>query len=196
MATLLYQGHASCRITTREGAVIYIDPHTGGGYGPLADLVLITHEHWDHNSLELVRQKPGCTVIRAADALTNGIYHSFHAAGVHIEALPAGNQKHSLEECVGYLLTLDGVTLYHCGDTAELPHMAALSARKLDWVLLPVDGIYTMGPEEASRCARLIGARHAIPIHTSLELTYDRTQANQLNYPGKVLLFHGESVEL
>ena len=139
MATLLFQGHASCRLITRTGKVIYIDPFAGEGYDLPADLVLITHEHHDHNDLSKVTQGPDCVVIRSADALAGGQYHSFDAAGIHIQAVPAGNRNHSPKECVGYILTLDGVTLYHAGDTSTMPHMGVLSPRKLDWVLLPVD---------------------------------------------------------
>ena len=47
---LLYMGHASLRITTAEGKVIYIDPFVGNGYEPAADLILVTHAHFDHNA--------------------------------------------------------------------------------------------------------------------------------------------------
>ena len=80
MATLLFQGHASCRVTTRSGAVIYIDPFAGEGYDLPADLVLITHEHPDHNDLGKVTLKPDATVIRSADALAGGQYHTFDVA--------------------------------------------------------------------------------------------------------------------
>lgn len=196
MATLLFQGHASCRLITRTGKVIYIDPFAGEGYDLPADLVLITHEHHDHNDLSKVTQGPDCVVIRSADALAGGQYHSFDAAGIHIQAVPAGNRNHSPKECVGYILTLDGVTLYHAGDTSTMPHMSVLSPRKLDWVLLPVDGVYNMDPAEASTCARRIGGKHTIPIHTDPSYAYDRTQADRLNCPGKFLLEHGRSIEL
>ena len=157
MATLLFQGHASCRLVTRAGKVIYIDPFAGEGYDLPADLVLITHEHYDHNELSKVTQGPDCVVIRSADALEGGQYHSFDIAGVHIQAVPAG---------------------------------------KLDWVLLPVDGVYNMDPAEASTCARRIGGKHTIPIHTDPSNEYNRTQADRLNCPGKFLLEHGASIEL
>ena len=164
MATLLFQGHASCRITTRSGAVIYIDPFAGEGYDLPADLVLITHEHGDHNDLSKVTLKPDGVVIRSADALAGGQYHNFDAAGVHIQTVPAGNRNHDPKECVGYILTMDGITLYHAGDTSTMPHMSVLAPRKLDWVLLPVDGIYNMDPAEASTCAKRISGKHTIPI--------------------------------
>ena len=51
MAELLYQGHGSFRICTAAGAVIYVDPFAGDGYDRAADLVLVTHEHYDHNQV-------------------------------------------------------------------------------------------------------------------------------------------------
>ena len=52
--TLLYQGHASLRIETAEGKTIYIDPFSGEGYEKAADLILMTHDHYDHNAPEKV----------------------------------------------------------------------------------------------------------------------------------------------
>ena len=178
MATLLFQGHASCRITTRAGAVIYIDPFAGEGYDLPADLVLITHEHHDHNDLSKVTLKPDAVVIRSADALAGGQYHTFdNVAGIRVQTVPAGNRNHDPKECVGYILTLDGVTLSHAGDTSTMPHMSVLAA-------------------EASTCARRIGGKHTVPIHTDPSYQYNRTQADRLSCPGKVLLEHGQSVEL
>ena len=57
MAEFFFQGHGSFRLTTNQGTVIYVDPYTGGGYDKTADLILVTHEHSDHNRIELVKQK-------------------------------------------------------------------------------------------------------------------------------------------
>lgn len=196
MATLLFQGHASCRISAGDGSILYIDPFAQGDYGLPADGVLITHEHSDHNDLSLVTQKPGCRVIRAADALAGGQYHSFDLGPFHIQAVPAGNRNHDPKQCVGYIVTVDGKTVYHAGDTSTMPHMPMLAPRKLDWVLLPVDGVYNMDPEEASTCAKRIGGRHTVPIHTDPSYQFNRGQADRLHCPGKHLMEHGESVEL
>ena len=117
MAKLFYQGHASFRLTTSEGKVVFIDPFCGLGYKTPADLVLITHEHYDHNNTELITFNPGGYIIRAKDALTNGVYHSFESKGLKIKAVPAYNSHHDKAECVGYLIEVDGVKIYHAGDT-------------------------------------------------------------------------------
>ena len=70
---LLYQGHGSLRIVTREGKVIYIDPYAGDGYDLAADLILISHGHQDHNAVNLIRNRnEDCRIISNTDALVNG----------------------------------------------------------------------------------------------------------------------------
>lgn len=56
MAKLLFQGHGSYRITTNDGVVIYVDPFLGSGYDKEADIILVTHEHNDHNHVELPKR--------------------------------------------------------------------------------------------------------------------------------------------
>ena len=68
MAEILYQGHGSFRLTTSEGSVIYIDPYAGEGYDRPADLVLVSHEHHDHNAVELVKRKEDGKILRSCEA--------------------------------------------------------------------------------------------------------------------------------
>lgn len=196
MAKFLYQGHASCRIVAKGGTVVYIDPYAGEGYGLPADLILVTHEHSDHNNLALVPQKRGARVIRACDAQRGGGYGTFEVGGVGIEAVEAYNKNHKKGECVGYILTVDGVTLYHAGDTSRTDRMKELKERSLDWALLPIDGVYNMDAFEASRCAGLIGAGHTVPIHMAPGRLFDQKAAEAFHAPGRVILKPGETVEL
>ncbi len=57
MSKLLFQGHGSYRIITNEGIVIYVDPFIGDGYNVPADIILVTHEHNDHNHVELPEKR-------------------------------------------------------------------------------------------------------------------------------------------
>ena len=160
-------GHASMKIKTAEGVVIYIDPYYDGDYSEPADIILSTHEHFDHNVSEKVTQKADCVVKRVADALNPDLSHnSFDIKGVKIEAVTAGgNQNHHPDNTVGYLVSFDGLTVYHPGDTSKIPEMEALKDRKIDYAFFPIDGVYNMGPEEATECADLIGAKHNTPMH-------------------------------
>lgn len=196
MAKLLYQGHGSCRITTDAGKVIYLDPFAGEGYDKPADGVLITHGHYDHNKLELVTQNPGCQVITHLEALAGGSYHTFSLCGMTVEAVPAYNKNHKKEECVGYILGVDEVTVYAAGDTSTTDAMADFPSRKLDYALLCMDGIYNMDREEAQACARLIGAKHNIPIHMKPGGLFDEEMAAAFDAPGKLVLRPGEEISL
>lgn len=193
---LLYQGHASFRITAADGTVIFVDPYAGEGYDLPADIVLITHQHQDHNKLDLVKRKPGCRVITNVGALEGGVYNSFNVNGVEIEAVEAGNQNHDPAECVGYIITVDGIKIYAAGDTSKTEAMGGFAARKLDYALLPCDGIFNMDAAEAAECAELIGARHNIPIHMKPGELFDRAIAEAFTAPNRLILEAGEEIAL
>ncbi len=194
MATLYFQGHGSFRIVTEAGKVIYVDPYAGDGYDLPADLVLVTHEHGDHNQLQLVTLLPGAKVIRSVDALVDGEYKSFDLGWVKIWAVQAYNKNHPRNACVGYVLELDGVKIYAAGDTSTTEEMSRLG--KLDYALLPTDGIYNMGPEEATACAALFDARVTIPIHMKPGALFDRACAERFTASNRLILPAGESLEL
>jgi L-ascorbate metabolism protein UlaG (beta-lactamase superfamily) len=196
MAKLFYQGHSSFRITTDEGKVIFIDPYAGVGYQTPADLVLITHEHYDHNAITLITRKPGTIVIRSKDALYGGVYRQFDECGVHIQAVPAYNAHHKKEECVGYVLSFDGVTLYHAGDTDFIPEMADLTKLHIDYALLPIDGFYTMSPEDASKAAIEIAPKHMIPMHMKPGMLWDYHQAMKVTAPMAMLMKPNDNIDL
>lgn len=196
MAKLFYQGHASFRLTTNEGKVVFIDPFSGLGYKTPADLVLITHEHYDHNETSLITFNPGGYVIRAKDALTNGVYHSFESKGLKIKAVPAYNSHHNKAECVGYVIEVDGVKIYHAGDTDFIPEMEDLKNENIDYALLPIDGTYTMTPQEATKAAIAINPKHMIPMHMKPGMTWDYRQAMMVTAPMAMLMKPNDEIEL
>ena len=197
MATrLLYQGHGSYRITAEDGRVVYIDPYAGEGYGKPADILLVSHQHGDHNQTGLVTQKPGCVLITNVEALAGGKHNTFDVGGIIIEAVEACNANHNPAECVGFMLTVDGVKLYFAADTSKTKAMEAFAGRKLDYALLPIDGYYNMGPGEAAECARLIGARVNIPVHMKPGELFDRAVAETFDAPGRLIVSPGQEIEL
>ena len=201
-AKLLYTGHASLRITTAGGKVIYIDPFVGEGYEPAADLILVTHAHFDHNALDKIKnRKEDCRTITWKEALADGKHQSFDLGYVKIEAVEAGyNKNHDVKECVGYILTLsDGVTVYVSGDTSKTQQMPALAEKKLDYAFYCCDGVYNMDLPEAAECAKLVGAKHDIPYHVIAAKDgkyFDRERAEQFDSPNRLVIGEGDEIEL
>ncbi len=198
MATLYYLGHATFRIKTNEGKVIYIDPFGGQPYmySLPADLVLITHEHYDHNELKLVPLKTGAKVIRSINALNNGSYKEFDINGIQIKAAPAYNSHHVKDECVGYIVSFDGLKLYHAGDTDFIPEMRDLNKENIDYALLPCDGFYTMPVDEFDKAIEAINPRFAIPMHTHVGVDFDEDVVKGINTPKKLVIRPGEEIAI
>ena len=194
MAELLYQGHGSYRIVSNEGVVIYVDPYAGEGYEMPADIVIVTHEHGDHNQVDLVTLKDDGVILRHGDLFVDGEYLIKKIKKVMIEGTPAENKNHTREECVGFIMTVDGITLYGAGDTNYYPEMESFN--DLDYALLPVDGIYNMSAQEASRCAHVIDSRYFIPIHTSPTQLYDEDIAKSFKSPHALYIKPGERLKL
>jgi L-ascorbate metabolism protein UlaG (beta-lactamase superfamily) len=174
-------GHAGF-VVRAAGKTIYIDPYRTSG-GPAADLILITHDHFDHFSpedMDAVSQK-GTQVIGPAtvterlggSAVSIAPGETVEGPRVDVTAVAAYNTNkldsdgkpfHPREAgWVGYVLNIGGRTIYHSGDTDVIPEMD--QATGVDIALLPVSGTYVMTAAEAAEAARRIQPRLAIPMH-------------------------------
>lgn len=197
---MTYFGRATVRLTSSQKFVVYIDPYAPGDHAEAADLVLVTHGHGDHNKVSAIRLKPGAVVAAPAGAVKDARVvkekDRFTVGPVTVTVVPAYNRNHAREESVGYVVSMDGVTVYHAGDTSYIPEMEDLAALKLDYALLPTDGFWNMGGEEARRCADAIKARHAIAIHSSPKDLYDAALAAKLKGPDVIPLAPGETLLL
>lgn len=171
---IFWLGHDSFRL--RDDKTIYIDPWKLDPGTEKADLILVTHDHYDHLSQEDIDRlsksdtvvvgpqavadkfRGKITVVKAGDKLT--------VAGIPLEVVPAynTNKKFHPKEAghVGYILTLNGRRIYHSGDTDLIPEMAQIKA---DIALLPVSGTYVMTAPEAAEAANTIKPGLAIPMH-------------------------------
>jgi len=161
-----------------EGIAVYIDPWGVTTDDP-ADVVFLTHAHFDHLSMEDIERvrKEGTKFVAprdvAAELSGDGTPvrpgDSREVAGIKVTALPAYNLvEERLEahpranEWVGYLLTLGSNTYYHAGDTDHAPELSDVHA---DVAFLPIGGTYTMDPSEAAGLAKAIGPQVAVPMH-------------------------------
>lgn len=172
-------GHAGFRIAGSR--TVCIDPFQMQE-GEKADLVLITHPHYDHCSPADLKKIAGPeTVIIAPIGCQSKIAAGrFHYAefrniqpggkvsiyGAVISAVPAyniGKKFHNRhDDWVGYVIELDGKRFYHAGDTDFINEMAGIKA---DVAFLPVGGTYTMDAREAAHAAAIIRPKIAVPMH-------------------------------
>ncbi len=191
-------GHDSFRV---DGAVtIYVDPWQVPAGAPQADLVLITHDHYDHCSPEDVgriskadtvvvtiaaaakKLKGDVRVVRPGDSLT--------VKGVPIEVVPAYNINKRFHPKsaghVGFIFTVGGQRIYHAGDTDFIPEMKNL---QVDVALLPVSGTYVMTAAEAAEAAKAIKPQVAIPMHYG-EIVGSKSDAERFRelYTGEVVV--------
>ena len=205
MTTMLYQGHGSYRFTLDEGTVVYIDPFAGEGYDAPADLIVVTHEHGDHNCVDKMPHADACDIVRACDLHpTPSEYLTLESHGVRMTGVQAYNKNHAVDACVGVVLEFDGITFYASGDTGMTDDMRSgkLSALGIDYAVFPADGFYNMDVPEASECAKLVDARHSIPVHIvpvhdmANPSLFDRTRAEAFKAPGRIIVEPGETLEL
>jgi len=196
MPKLLYQGHGSYRLTANDGRVVYVDPFSGKGYDLPADLILVTHQHSDHNKISLCTQKDSCKIITNKDALAGGNHNSFDVDGILIQAVEARGFNHSPKKCVGYIISIDSVKIYASGDTARTAQMDTFAGMELDYAIFPGTGLVTMGIKEAAECARLIGAKHNIIVHLKPGALFDRKKAEKWEAPNKLIIEPGQEIDL
>lgn len=98
----------------------------GNGYNKPAGLILVRHQHHDHNMIELPIKKDDCIIRQNTDALKNGVYGSITVNDVNVFATEAYNKNNSKDSCFGFLIEFDGVTVYAASDTSETIEIQSL----------------------------------------------------------------------
>lgn len=168
-------GHASFKIET-SGKTIYIDPYVLPKGSPLADIILITHDHYDHcdiskiNEIKSERTKI-VTTEKAAQKLGGDVKKvragdSLEIEGVRIRVVDSYNTNkpfHPKGVGVGFIVESEGKSVYHTGDSDYIPEMNSLQG--LTAVLVPIGGTYTMGIEDAVKAVMAMKPKIAIPMH-------------------------------
>ena len=173
LENIFWLGHSTIRIDGEK--VIYIDPWKLM-YPKGADLILVSHSHYDHLSLEDIKkiQKNDTVIITTRDCAT-GLSGDVRIVKpgdavwigeIKVEAVLSyniGKVFHPKENnWLGFVVTVMGKRIYYCGDTDLIPEMENIGA---DIMIAPVGGTYTMDAEEAARAVNIIRPGVAMPIH-------------------------------
>jgi len=170
---IAWLGHDAFRVEAAK--TIYFDPYGIGG-GPKADLILISHDHFDHCSPDDVAkiQKEGTVIITEKNSARklNGDVRvirpgdTLEVEGVKVTGVPSYNTDKDFHPrkngWLGFIVEVEGVKIYHAGDTDFIPEMKDLAA---DVALIPVSGTYVMTAEQAVKAALSIKPQLAIPMH-------------------------------
>ena len=186
---LEFLGHSGFLIESKEGKTIAIDPYnlSDNASKKKADLILITHDHYDHCSIkDIVKlSKAGTIIVVPADAQSKitrvegvemqiiEIGDKLEFGGIKVEALPAYNIESDFhpkrDGCMGFLIKIGTCAIYHSGDTDKIPEMERLTGHGKHGsefvALLPVSGQVTMDAEQAVEVASLLSPDLVIPMH-------------------------------
>lgn len=187
-------------VILRGPKTVVIDPFKVGVI-PEVDLVLITHDHFDHFSPEDLAQiiDPGRTALVGPESCLENLMHirtletEFMVAGnervvanVLLRAVPAyninkfkapGEPFHPREAgYLGYIVTMSETKFYHTGDTDFIKEMKNLGP--IDVMFVPISGTYVMTVDEAVEAVKAVKPRLAIPMHYGA-IVGDRPQAEE-----------------
>ncbi len=223
---LRYFSHSSFQITTSEGLIILIDPFLDDNpTSPVrsdevkADFIVLTHAHGDHLGDAFKIGKRNTSLFICVNELANYCAaHGFQAHNMHIggaASFPFGRLKFTIAhhgssapdgsymgEPAGVLITVDGITIYHTGDTGLFYDMKMIGEmNRIDCMLLPIGDNFTMGIDDAVKAVELTRPQLAIPMHYN---TFPGIEADPQVFQKKVedqgqsarVLQFGEEIEL
>lgn len=173
---ITWLGHASFRIETKAGFVIYIDPFAGDDseYEQAANLILVSHHGYHHLGYEKVRQirQDGTSILTNSQAAyelngTSGVVGERYDFGeVKVKPVNAYSLRSGIGgvkgEGLGFLIYIENKILYFAGSTDLIPEIKDIVC---DIALLPVCGSRTMGPEGAAEAVSMIRPKLVIPMY-------------------------------
>jgi L-ascorbate metabolism protein UlaG (beta-lactamase superfamily) len=223
---LKYFSHSAFQITTKSGIIILIDPFFDNNpTSPVksaqvkADFIILTHAHGDHlgDGLQIAKRcnSKFIAVFELANYLSGkgANVHPMHIGGshnfefgklkftmaMHGTATPEGNYGGL---AAGVILSIDGINLYHTGDTGLFYDMKLIGEMtSIDYMLLPIGDNFTMGINDAVKAVELANPKVAIPMHYN---TFPIIEADPNEFKKKIekinkkciVLNYGSEIEL
>ncbi|MEG2354124.1 MAG: MBL fold metallo-hydrolase [Clostridium sp.] len=156
-------GHSSFLITTNKGKKILTDPFDDTlGYTTYcgnADIITISHNHYDHNYLHEVKGTP-----ILIDSISNHIIGDIRITGIpsyhdDVQGLKRGPN-------IIFIIEVDGYKLAHLGDLGHILNLDDISKlNNLDVLFIPIGGNYTLDPKEAIKLCKTLNSKIIIPMH-------------------------------
>lgn len=208
MMQLRYLGHSAFEVSSEAGHSILIDPWLDGNPASAvksaqvkADFIVLTHAHGDHLG-DAFKIAAHCTPLFICVSELAGYIsgkgfqvHAMQIGGAH--DFPFGRLKltqalhgsqtpdgHYAGLAAGVLLWVDGVCIYHAGDTGLFGDMRLIGEMNaVDYLLLPIGDNYTMGIDDAVKAVELIRPRIAIPMHYN---TFPLIKADPRDFAAKL----------
>ncbi|MFW9866590.1 MAG: MBL fold metallo-hydrolase [Candidatus Thorarchaeota archaeon] len=173
-------GHASFRVKTGSGRVIYLDPYQIKDGEEKADIIISSHSHFDHFHSESIQKlMKEDTIVLGPESIASNLKEfngqpiklgdSFDYKDLSIELIPSYNIKKpnhpKSNRWAGIIVRSGGKSVYHAGDTERIPEMKDLADKNITVALLPCGGTYTMDFDESTDCAVDIKPEIAVPMH-------------------------------
>lgn len=175
--------HSSIKINGEK--VIYVDPYKIKGINNDADLIFITHEHYDHYSIEDINKIKKSNTrfivpksmknrliidrISESDIISVDVKNKYNVDDIEFETIPAYNINKSFHpknnNWVGYIININNIKYYIAGDTDITDEAINV---KCDIAFIPIGGTYTMDYKEAATLTNKIKPKYTIPIHYGL----------------------------
>lgn len=175
--------HSSIKINGEK--VIYVDPYKIKGINNDADLIFITHEHYDHYSIEDINKIKKSNTrfivpksmknrliidrISESDIISVDVKNKYNIDDIEFETIPAYNINKNFHpknnNWVGYIININNIKYYIAGDTDMTEEAINV---KCDIAFVPIGGTYTMDYKEAATLTNKIKPKYTIPIHYGL----------------------------
>ncbi len=177
---IYWLGHAAFKIITASGRIIYLDPYQIKKGAEKADIIVSTHSHSDHfDSISIKELMKDDTVVIGPESIADSLQKfsgtplklgdSFNYKDLSIELVPAYNIKKpnhpKRNEWAGIIVSVEDKSVYHAGDTEQIPEMKDLASRNITVAMMPCGGTYTMDFDEATDAIIDVKPEIAVPMH-------------------------------